>query len=257
MDGFNAKTALETFIRHRGEGTFFPPEWEDQFSIEEAYAVQLALIDHLAEHGMRRIGWKVGLTARPIQDQFGVHEPGFGFLMDDAPHQSGVTIPHETLIGPGFENEICVAMGAPLAGPGVTAADARAAIATIAPSFELVETRGVFVGHLERVIPDNLQQKGIIVGTPMQLCDAPDLSEVALTVTINKKVVDRATGDAVLGDPLNSVVWLANKLAGHGRSLAAGELIMTGSFTKQHMIRKGDTITADFKGIGTVTATFP
>ena len=141
MDGFNAKTALETFIRYRGEGTFFPPEWEDKLSIEEAYAVQLALVDHLGMHGMRRIGWKVGLTAKPIQDQFSVHEPGFGFLMDDAPHQTGVVIPHDSLIGPGFENEICVAMGAPLRGPGVTAADARAAIATIAPSFELVETR--------------------------------------------------------------------------------------------------------------------
>lgn len=257
MDGFNAKTALETFIRHRGEGTFFPPEWEDKLSIEEAYAVQLALVDHLAVHGMRRVGWKVGLTAKPIQDQFSVHEPGFGFLMDDAPHMSGVVIPHDTLIGPGFENEICMAMGAPLRGPGVTAADARAAISTIAPSFELVETRGDFTGHLEKVIPDNLQQKGIIVGTPIPLRDAPELSKVALTVTIGKRTVDNATGDAVLGDPINSIAWLANKLAEYGRSLSAGELIMTGSFTKQHKIKKGDTITADFEGLGTVTATFP
>ncbi len=107
------------------------------------------------------------------------------------------------------------------------------------------------------MIPDNLQQKGIIVGTPMRLRDAPDLSKVALTVTINKRTVDEATGDAVLGDPINSVAWLANKLAEHGRSLAAGELIMTGSFTKQHPIKKGNVIAADFGGVGNVTASFP
>ncbi|MDA1035997.1 MAG: hypothetical protein O3B65_03840, partial [Chloroflexi bacterium] len=140
MDGFDSKTALETFLRHRGEGTFFPPEWDDHLSIDEAYALQLALVDHLASQGKRRIGWKVGLTAKPIQDRFSVHEPGFGYLLDDAPHQSGVVIPHDSLIGPGFENEICVAMGAPLVGPGVTAEAASQAIATIAPSFELVET---------------------------------------------------------------------------------------------------------------------
>ena len=56
----------------------------------------------------------------------------------------------------------------------------------------------------------------------------------------------------MLGNPLNSVVWLAAKLAEFGRSLKAGEIIMSGSFTRQFPIRPGDTISCAFSGIGAV-----
>jgi len=74
---------------------------------------------------------------------------------------------------------------------------------------------------------------------------------------INGTVVDTATGDAVLGHPVNSVMWLANRLAEFGRSLAAGDLVMTGSFTRQYPILRGDTIRSEFAGVGAVEATFP
>ncbi len=257
MDNFDARQALETFLRNRHAGTFFPKEWEGSLLLEEAYAVQLALVQHHASEGRRQIGWKVGLTATPIQDQFSVHEPGFGFLLDDGLHSSGDAIPHDSLIAPGFENELCVTRGTDLAGPGATRADAEAAISTVAPAFELVETRGNFTGHLEMVVPDNLQQKGVILGTPIRLRDAPDLDGVKLTVFINGIIVDIATGDAVLGHPVNSITWLANQLAEHGKSLAAGDLVMTGSFTRQYAISRGDTIRSEFAGVGAVEATFP
>jgi 2-keto-4-pentenoate hydratase len=257
MDNFDARQALETFLRNRQAGTFFPKEWEGSLLLEEAYAVQLALVQHHKTEGRRQIGWKVGLTATPIQDQFSVHEPGFGFLLEDGLHSSGDSIPHGTLIGPGFENELCVTMATDLAGPGATRAQAEAAISTVAPAFELVETRGDFTGHLEMVVPDNLQQKGVILGTPIRMADAPDLDGVKLTVFINGVIVDIATGDAVLGHPVNSVTWLANRLAEHGKSLAAGDLVMTGSFTRQYAIGPGDTIRSEFEGVGAVEANFP
>ena len=58
--------------------------------------------------------------------------------------------------------------------------------------------------------------------------------------------VAEGTGEAVLGHPINSLVWLANKLADYGKQLRAGEIIMTGSLTRQFGISKGDTIKAKF-----------
>ena len=257
MDNFDVTIALESYLRSRREGVFFPPEWENTLSVDEAYALQLAVLDLRVASGSRQVGWKVGLTANPIQEQFNVHEPGFGFLLDDAPHQSGDAIPFETLIAPGFENELCMTMGSPLAGPGVTFESASAAIATIAPSFELIETRGDSRGSLAKGIPDNLQQKAIIVGTAVRFGDVPDLATVRVRVSINGEQVDEGTGAAVLGNPANSVVWLANKLAEHGRSLAAGDVIMTGSFTRQFAISAGDAIRSEFLGVGVVEARFP
>jgi 2-keto-4-pentenoate hydratase len=55
-----------------------------------------------------------------------------------------------------------------------------------------------------------------------------------------------------LGDPLNSVAWLAQKLAEFDRSLRGGDLVMTGSFTRQFPLAPGDQVRAEFSGIGAV-----
>ncbi len=79
-----------------------------------------------------------------------------------------------------------------------------------------------------------------------------DLEDVAVTIRINDAVVATGTGDAVLGNPLNSVIWLARKLPEFGRGIRAGDLIMSGSFTRQFPIEPGDRVHADFAGIGDV-----
>jgi 2-keto-4-pentenoate hydratase len=55
---------------------------------------------------------------------------------------------------------------------------------------------------------------------------------------------------------LNAVTWLAGKLADYGERLRAGDYIMTGSFTRQFPIARGDRIRAAFEGLGAVEASF-
>jgi 2-keto-4-pentenoate hydratase len=70
-------TAVEDFWTARARGEFFPQAYVDRLTLDEAYRIQLALIDRRVAAGERQIGWKVGLTAKPIQQQFGFHEPVF------------------------------------------------------------------------------------------------------------------------------------------------------------------------------------
>ena len=58
----------------------------------------------------------------------------------------------------------------------------------------------------------------------------------------------------MLGDPVNSIVWLAAKLAGFGLALRAGDLVMTGSITRMLPLSPGDRARAEFAGIGAVEA---
>ena len=55
---------------------------------------------------------------------------------------------------------------------------------------------------------------------------------------------------------LLSVVWLANKLAEFGLGIEAGQVIMSGSFTRQYVITDGIAIQSRFSPFGTVTARF-
>lgn len=69
---------------------------------------------------------------------------------------------------------------------------------------------------------------------------------------VNGGEAARGQGDAVLGDPVNAVVWLAGKLAEFGLSLRAGDLIITGSITRMFPLAPGDRARAEFEGLGAV-----
>jgi hypothetical protein len=63
--------AVEEFWAARARGEPFPADYFNRLSLDEAYHIQLALIDRRCAAGERQIGWKVGLTSRAIQQQFG------------------------------------------------------------------------------------------------------------------------------------------------------------------------------------------
>ncbi len=247
MPEFDASAAIESFWAARARGEWFPAAWHDKLTNDQAYQVLFGIMARRAGGGERQIGWKVGLTSKAIQQQFNVHEPVFGCILESRP--SGHVFAPADLISPGFENELCLRLGRDLSGT-VTAEQARAAIDAVYPSLEIIETRGDLTAQLALALADNAQQKTVILGQPVPL--PPRLTAIEARVTINGETAATGTGAAVLGDPINSVVWLAAKLAEFGRSLKAGEIIMSGSFTRQFPIRPGDSIRCEFSGVGTV-----
>lgn len=245
---FDEPAAIDSFWTARARGEFFPPEWFDRLTLDEAYRVQLGLIECRVAHGERQIGWKVGLTAPAIQEQFGFHEPVFGCILES--RASGCVFRRDDLIRPGFEPELCLRVTEPLSGE-VSMAAARQAVDVVFPALEIIETRGDLSAQIAVAIADNAQQKTIVLGNPVRL-GAMGLDVVTATVQINGQTVASGDGNAVLGDPLNSVIWLAGKLAEFGRGIMAGDLIMSGSFTRQFPIEPGDRVHVDFFGVGDV-----
>jgi len=238
---------VDAFWEARQRGEFFPAAFYDKLTIPEAYAVQLALIDRRVAAGEKHIGWKVGLTSVAIQQQFGFHEPVFGCILETV--ASGHVFAPADLIAPGFENELCMRIGRDLPS-AITLDEARAAIDVVYPSLEIIETRGPFTAQIALALADNAQQKTCVLGKPVKLPSY--LEAVKATVSINGQEVATGLGSAVLGNPLHSIVWLAKKLAEYGRSLKAGDIVMTGSFTRQFPIAPGDKVHVSFAGIGDV-----
>ena len=251
MDDGALVAATEEFEAARARGAYFPNAWFDRLSLDDAYRIQLALIRR--RQGARRVGWKVGLTSRAIQQQFGVHEPVFGCLLADGRVDSGHVFRGGALIAPGFENELCIVMGRDLE-PGATHADVAASVARIHPAFEIIETRGDLTRQLALALADNAQQKAFVIGPAVERAALTALDAVTVSVRINDREVATADGSAVLGHPYNSVTWLAAKLAQFGEAVRAGDYIMSGSFTRQFPLAPGDRIEAAFAGIGAVTA---
>ena len=155
------------------------------------------------------------------------------------------------LINPGFETELCIRLGRGLEGK-VSMEEVQAAVDVIHPSFEIIETRGDLVGQIALALADNAQQRSVVIGAPVRLSLEMALDQVEARVRLNGREVATGPGSAVLGNPLNSISWLADKLGEYGRRLHAGDVIMTGSFVRQFPLRSGDVAIADFSSIGGV-----
>ena len=166
---------------------------------------------------------------------------------------SNVTSGHEfsasELIAPGFESELCMRIERDLPSDA-TIEEIRHAISVVYPALEIIETRGPFTEQLALALADNAQQKTVVMGQATGL--PRSLEMLTATVTINGVEVAKGYGKAVLGNPLNSIHWLVRKLAEFGYSLKAGDIVMTGSFTRQFPLAAGDRVRVSFSGIGDV-----
>jgi 2-keto-4-pentenoate hydratase len=245
---------VEAFWQAARRGIYGPPEWKGRLGREEAYRVQLGLLERHVRAGDRHAGWKVGLTAKAMQAQQGVHEPVFGFLLASGERPSGIRLRYADLIHPGFENELCLTVGTTLRGPGVTTGQAAAALSGMAPALEIIERRGDFAGDLNLALADNAQQKAFVTGPAVPVPSGFDLAAVSVDIIMNGTHSERALGREVLGTPAASVAWLANKLAEFGLVLEAGMRVMSGSFTRQYELKPGDRVEARFVPVGAATA---
>jgi 2-keto-4-pentenoate hydratase len=256
MEAADLERVVDEFDAARERGEYFPKAWYSKLTLDDAYRIQLALIARRCEReGQRRVGWKVGLTAPVIQEQFGFKEPVFGCLLQKGMIRSGHVFRHADIIGPGFENELCVRLARDVA-PGASLAEITTAVGAIHPALEIVENRGDFVAQIALAMADNAQQHSFVIGEPVLHVDPSMLPGVVAQVRVNGAEIGSGKGEAVLGHPFNSIAWLAGKLSQFGEKLSAGDFIMTGSFTRQFPLKAGDKVETTFEGLGKVTAEF-
>lgn len=248
----------DSLWRAMQQGRHMPAEWAGRFTLQEGYAVQLALLRRRIASGERQVGWKVGLTAAAMRVQQQVHEPCFGYLLESGRHASAQSYRFDELISPGFENELCLTIGKTLRGPGVTLEDVIESVTHAAPALEIVEIRGPFAGNLPLAMADNAQQKAFVTGPEVLLtAQNRDLAQATVSVEVDGVSSESASGAAVMeGGGLLSVVWLANKLAEFDLPLEAGMRVMSGSFTRQYIAQRGSRVVSTFSPFGAVSASF-
>ncbi|UOA28939.1 2-oxo-hept-4-ene-1,7-dioate hydratase [Pseudosulfitobacter sp. DSM 107133] len=231
--------------------------------MDDAYAVQNAICAAKLARGRKVIGWKIGLTSKAMQYALGIDIPDSGILFDDMAFDHGTTVPAGRFIQPRIEAEIAFVMKSAIGGADVTRADVIAATDYVAPSIEILDTRIVRVdgetGKTRSVfdtISDNAANAGIVLGPQRHAVDAFDLRWVGAITTRDGAVEETGLGAGVLNDPVESVVWLARRMAQYGQSIEPGQVILSGSFIRPVECPSGSAITADFGDFGDVELSF-
>ena len=256
--GMATDYTTELYAALRERRTVAPLSARDAaLTIGDAYAISLGVLALRQADGERVVGKKIGVTSKAVQDMLGVHQPDFGFLTDRMWMTGNIDVASEGLIQPRAEAEIAFLLRDGLRGPGVTAEDVIAATASIAPCFEIVDSRieNWRIGIVDTVA-DNASCGVFILGEARADPRDHDLPALHVTVTKNGEALSEGYGSAVQGSPAEAVAWLANTLGAYGVTLDAGDVILSGSLVPLEPARAGDVFDMDLHGIGRCVARF-
>jgi 2-oxo-3-hexenedioate decarboxylase len=247
-----AATALLEAEDNRVDREPLTDVWTD-LDLQTAYAIQDETLRRRLERGETLVGVKLGLTSRAKQQRMNVTSPLVAWLTDAMVLPAGDPVPQGSLIHPRVEPEIVFVMKDRLAGPGVTAAQALAAVDRVYAGVEVIDSRyRDFRFTLPDVVADNASSGAFGVGSIGLKPEQLDLALEAVLVEVEGAVVDSATGAAVQGNPAEALALAANDLAKRGLAIEAGQLVLTGGMTDAMFAPPGATISFHFTNLGSI-----
>lgn len=226
-------------------------------SMGDAYIIQKALIDRIE---LPVAGWKIGCTSEVAQRILGVAEPMYGPVFASAVIQSPAALPSAALPMMALECEFAFRLRRDLlAGEGPFGRDqVIQAVGAVIPAIEVISTRlddfAKYGGP--QIVADCGANGALVLGEPEM--DWEDMELDSHPVSLAVDGVPRATGagNAVLGHPLNAMIWFVNHFTEAGEDLHAGDVISTGTCTGLLPISAGETAVADFGCLGLVQIRF-
>jgi 2-keto-4-pentenoate hydratase len=224
-------TAPAALAAHRRAGTLSPLRLDDIAGRAEAEAFQAKAIEAL---GGEPCGYKIGATNSEVQQLLQCREPIYAPLLREHVLASGATFPLPAGLM-GIECEFGFVMGRdfPTANETTDIAAARSAVAECFIGLELVGRRvAPNVPLNERTaIADFSLDVAVVRGAPIRDWERHDLATMPVRAVVDGATLASGTGAAVLGHPLNSLLWLAAALSKRGQRLRKGEIILTGTCT--------------------------
>jgi len=234
---------------------------DPRFDVAAAYDVLREIETRRVADGWQPIGRKIGFSNRTLWPRYGVHQPMWAHVWAHTVVQATenrATLALAPFVQPRIEPEVVFRLSAPVP---VTDDPERvlACVEWIAPGFEIVQSH--FPGW-KFAAADCTAAFGLhgalVVGTPVPVSDgnraalARALPQFTLTLRRAGEVVDRGAGANVLDSPALALVHLAQVLARQPQfaTLAAGEIVTTGTLTDAWPVAGGETWTSDYGALG-------
>ena len=232
-------------------------------TVEDGYAIQREWVRLEIADGRTVRGRKIGLTSRAMQQASQIDEPDYAPLMDDMFFEQGGDIPFDRFIAPRVEVELAFVLGKPLKGPHANLFDVLSATDYVTPAVEIIDAR---IEQFDRetkamrkvydTISDFTANAGIVTGgRPVRPTDV-DLRWVGALLHKNGVIEETGLAAGVLSHPATGVAWLANKIAPYDEQLNAGDVVLSGSFTRPATAQRGDNFHVDYGPLGSIAFRF-
>jgi 2-keto-4-pentenoate hydratase len=248
--------ALDTARRSRRA---IPPlsTTDPTLTVRDAYEIQQEYASLILDGAGSVVGYKLGLTSKPMQQMLGVDQPDHGPILSTMVYGDGARLRVADYIEPRAEAEIAVMLAAPLRGPGVTAQEAATATRGAIAAIEVVDSRiEDWKIRLVDTIADMASSAAVVLSPHVVAVDGWDPRLCGTVVTRSGETVAMGVGAAALGGPFAAVAWLANTLASFDVTLQPGHFVMTGALHAALPVSSGDEVRAEFDHLGAVSVVF-
>lgn len=243
-------STADILIAARKEGTTVTLS-ELPASLDESYAVLDAIIDRI---GNPLFGWKAAFTNAAAMKRMKTDEPAFGPLFEEWAYRSGESVPtpENCLRRVECEYAFRMAHALPARDAPYSRDEVVAAVASLHPAIEIVDSRmaGAFEIGARALVADHCVNFAFICGDGVADWRGLDLISQPVRLFVDGETAAEGSGADVLGDPLQSLVWLVNRLSARGKGVSAGAVITTGSCTGMHPVPRQCKLAADFGPLG-------
>lgn len=220
-------------------------------NLDEAYAVQSISLGRRYRRGERWLGLKLGFTSKAKMEQMGVHDMIWGRLTDKMFYENGSELNISEYIHPRAEPEIAFRISKTINRP-LTLDNALEYIDGVGVAIEVIDSRYEnFKFSLEDVVADNCSSAGFTLGE-WYPADTP-VQNLSMALLIDGEVVQEGNSNAILGDPLESLVAAARLARENGEALEKGAIILAGAATSAVYLKSNQTVAATAEGLGGVS----
>ena len=252
------KTAQALFANRRARRVLDPlPPGLAPLDLADGIAAQLAVAR--LSGALPPAGFKIGATARQMQEYLGLPGPAAGFMAEAGLHGSGSTLSFATFLRPGVECELAVVLAHDLLPGPCSSTQAAAAVGELMAAIEIVENRYAPLDELgtPTLVADQVFHAAAIVGTPYPGWRDVDLCALAGSLHVDSKQRGAGFGGDLLGHPMAALAWLAasDEAAAFG-GLRAGQVIMLGSVTPPIWLDAPATVEVSFPPLPTAVLHF-
>jgi len=248
--GEKAERIVELFRSRRPTQTL-PPELYPA-DLDEAYAIRSAFQEIEEARGRGAVaGYKIGLTTPVMQSLCGIGEPCYGAIFAREVYHRRAELAAADHCRLGVETEIAFRLGEELS-HGADIGSIGAAVESCMAAIELIEDLNYDYKRLDAaaMVAGNVWNAGVVLGTPVTGWRSRDLARATARLSINGREIGNGKGADVLGNPLNALAWLADKLAAAGTPLGRGMIVMTGSMVPIQYPAAGDRVIVEVSGLG-------
>ncbi|GEM88804.1 2-keto-4-pentenoate hydratase [Oceanithermus desulfurans] len=217
-------------------------------TVDEGLDFQAAFVRGLIPIAGDPVGYKVGLTSRAVQERFGVDHPLRGVLLERMLLAGGAVVPARFGAVPIAEADLMVRVGDAGVNQAKTPEEVLRHLDAVIPFIELPDLmlkKGEPLNGAT-ITAINVGARLGVLGRPIPVEATPEfaraLAEMQVYVSVDDALVMKVPGKAILGHPLNAVIWLAGDLARRGEALKPGDLVSLGSLGKPLRPQPGQTL---------------